>query len=326
MNPENPERKESEKTALSQVGKDNKAKGWFLTYPHCPADAQSCLDDLKDKLMEKWNLTIEEYVVCEEKHQDGSPHLHAFLKVHTPSGKGIRFKADRFDFIFEGKNYHGEYQIAKSWHAVQRYVAKDKKYITNLNLKAAMQKQSKKIGIKELETDPLELLEKGVITGLQLASFVKNQNIYKMLKNKRKANREIQLDIEKKRHIWYYGESNTGKTYRIKQMIKDDPDNWFQIPLNNDWIGYNEEKNLYIDEFKGQLTIQELNRLCDGGAKVNVKGGTVQLASDVVIYICSNYNIKECYKKADPIVLESLYNRFNEKMCYKTNEKYEVMD
>ena len=322
MDPVSPVRKESEKTALSQVGKDNKSKGWFLTYPQCPADAQSCLDDLRDKLQEKWNLAIEEYVVCEEKHQDGSPHLHAFLKLD----RKIRFKGDRFNFIYEGKEYHGDYQIAKSWHAVQRYVAKDKKYITNLNLKAAMQKQSKKIGIKELETDPLELLEKGVITGLQLASFVKNQNIYKMLKNKRKANREIQLDIEKKRHIWYYGESNTGKTYRIKQMIKDDPDNWFQIPLNNDWIGYNEEKNLYIDEFKGQLTIQELNRLCDGGAKVNVKGGTVQLASDVVIYICSNYNIKECYKKADPIVLESLYNRFNEKMCYKTNEKYEVMD
>lgn len=323
MDPADRDRKESEKTALSQAGKDNKSKGWFLTFPHCPADAQSCLDDLKDKLKEKWGLTIEEYVICEEKHKDGSPHLHAFIKIHE---RRIRFKEDRFNFIFEGKEYHGNYQVAKSWRAVQEYVAKGKKYITNLNLEAAQKKQSKKIGIEELEKDPLELLEKGVISGLQLASFVKNQNIYKMLKNKRKANREIQLDIEKKRHIWYYGESNTGKTYRIKQMIKAEPDNWFQIPLNNDWIGYNEEKNLYIDEFKGQLTIQELNRLCDGGAKVNVKGGTVQLASDVVIYICSNYNIKECYKKADSVVLESLYNRFNEKMCYKNEEKYEVME
>ena len=323
MDPEDPVRKESEKTALSQVGKDNKSKGWFLTFPHCPADAQSCLDDLKDKLKEKWGLTIEEYVVCEEKHKDGSPHLHAFIKIHE---KRIRFKENRFDFIFDGKEYHGNYQIAKSWRAVQEYVAKGKKYITNLNLDAAMKKQSKKIGIAELETDALELLEKGVITGLQLASFVKNQNMYKLLKNKRKANKEIQLDIEKKRHIWYYGESNTGKTYRIKQMIKNDPDNWFQIPLNNDWIGYNDEKNLYIDEFKGQLTIQELNRLCDGGAKVNVKGGTLQLASDVVLHICSNFNIKDCYKKSEAVLLESLYNRFNEKLCVKNNENYELIE
>ena len=323
MDPESPARKESEKTALSQVGSDNKSKGWFLTFPHCPADAQSCLDDIRDKLLSKWGLTIEEYVVCEEKHQDGSPHLHAFIKIHE---RRIRFKEDRFDFIFDGKEYHGNYQIAKSWHAVQGYVAKGKKYITNLNLEAAKKKQSKKIGVKELETDALELLEKGIITGLQLANFVKNQNLYRMLKNKRKANEDIDLNIEKKRHIWYYGESNSGKTYRLKTQIKNDPTNWFQIPLNNDWIGYNGEKNLYLDEFKGQLTVQELNRICDGSTKVNVKGGSLQLASDVVVHICSNYNIKECYKKLEPVLLESLYNRFNEKLCVKNNENYEVIE
>ena len=295
MNPAAQDRKETEKTALSQVGKDNKIKGWFLTFPQCPADAQSCLDDIRDK-MELRNVKIEEYVVCEEKHKNGDPHLHAFLKVSTESGKGIRFREDLFDFYFNGKTYHGNYQAAKSWKAVQGYVAKGNKYITNLNLEAAQKKQAKKIGIKELETDALELLENGVITGLQLANFIKNQNMYKLLKNKRKANSDIRLDIEKKRHFWYYGESNTGKTYRIKKMIKEDPDNWFQIPLNNDWIGYNGEKNLYLDEFKGQLTIQELNRLCDGSAKVNVKGGTLQLASDVVLHICSNFLIKSVIK------------------------------
>lgn len=325
MNPAAQDRKETEKTALSQVGKDNKIKGWFLTFPQCPADAQSCLDDIRDK-MELRNVKIEEYVVCEEKHKNGDPHLHAFLKVSTESGKGIRFREDLFDFYFNGKTYHGNYQAAKSWKAVQGYVAKGHKYITNLNLEAAQKKQAKKIGIKELETDALELLENGVITGLQLANFIKNQNMYKLLKNKRKANSDIRLDIEKKRHFWYYGESNTGKTYRIKKMIKEDPDNWFQIPLNNDWIGYNGEKNLYLDEFKGQLTIQELNRLCDGSAKVNVKGGTLQLASDVVLHICSNFNIQDCYKKTEAVLLESLYNRFNEKMCVKNGEEYQIIE
>ena len=103
-------------------------------------------------------------------------------------------------------------------------------------------------------------------------------------------------------------------------MIKNDPDNWFQIPTNNDWIGYSGEKNLYLDEFKGQLTIQEINRICDGSAKVNVKGGTLQLASDVVVHICSNFNIKDCYKKTEAVLLESLYNRFNEKLCVKKED------
>ena len=312
--------KESEKMCVSHA--DNKAKGWFLTYPQCPCPKEDCLADLKDGLKEKRNLDVEEYVVAEEKHENGDPHLHAFIKLN----KRIRFSKNLFDIIYEGKTYHGHYEIAKSWHAVEQYCKKEGDYISNLNIKAAQNKQSKKIGVKELESDPLELLERGVISGFQLANFVKNQNVYNLLKNKRKANRDINLDIEKKRHIWYYGESNSGKTYRLKTMIKNDPDNWFQIPTNNDWIGYSGEKNLYLDEFKGQLTIQEINRICDGSAKVNVKGGTLQLASDVVVHICSNFNIKDCYKKTEAVLLESLYNRFNEKLCVKNDEKYEVIE
>ena len=201
--------KESEKMCVSHT--DNKAKGWFLTYPQCPCPKEDCLADLRDGLKEKRNLDVEEYVVAEEKHENGDPHLHAFIKLN----KRIRFSKNLFDIIYEGKTYHGHYEIAKSWHAVEQYCKKEGDYISNLNIKAAQNKQSKKIGVKELESDPLELLERGVISGFQLANFVKNQNVYNLLKNKRKANRDINLDIEKKRHIWYYGESNSGKTYRL---------------------------------------------------------------------------------------------------------------
>ena len=42
--------KEPEKMCVSDAKKDNKAKGWFLTYPQCPASAQDVIDDLRDKL------------------------------------------------------------------------------------------------------------------------------------------------------------------------------------------------------------------------------------------------------------------------------------
>lgn len=322
MDPRDPKvaRKESEKTKLSQS--DNKAKGWFLTYPQCPCPKEECLSDLSDKLAEK-GLKIEEYVICEEVHKDGNPHLHAFIKLD----KRVRFKADRFDIIYEGKDYHGEYQIAKSWQAVKEYVIKDGNYISNINIEAAKKKQSKKIGIKELETDALELLEKGVISGLQLKSFIQNQNVYMFLKQKKeRAMQKIDFDIVKKRHFWIYGDSNTGKTMELKANIAMSPNDWFQIPTNNDWVGYNGEKNLYIDEYKGQLTIQELNRICDGGAKVNVKGGSTVLRNDVVVWICSNFSIKECYNKAEAVLLEALYNRFNEKYKMKTMEEKEKLD
>ena len=317
--------KESEKMCVSG---DNKAKGWFLTYPKCPCPMSDLLMDLTDNLALQ-KLAIVEYVICEEKHADGTPHLHAFIKLD----KRVRFKENRFNIIFDGKEYHGNYQIAKSWDAVKGYVVKGHKYIANIDVKQALKKQSKKIGAKELEMDPLDALEQGIITGFQLCNFVKNQNMYNLLKNKRKAITDIDLNVEKKRHVWYYGESNSGKTYRIKSMILEDNkkdekerEGWFQIPTNNDWTGYTNQKNLYIDEFKGQLTIQEINRICDGSAKVNTKGGSVQLASNVVVYVCSNYNIKNCYKKTEDMLLESLYNRFNEKMCAKSGEEYVLVE
>ena len=45
-----------------------------------------------------------------------------------------------------------------------------------------------------------------------------------------------------------------------------------------------------IEEFKGQLSVQQLNAICDGNYKVNTKGGSVE----------NN-------------ILETLYNRFIEK-------------
>ena len=178
--------KEPEKMCVS----DNKAKGWFLTYPQCPCPPEDCLADLSDKL-KLAGLGIEEYIIAEEQHENGDPHLHAFIKLN----KRVRFKKDRFDFIFEGKNYHGNYQVAKSWQAVKQYVQKGGKYISNIDVKAAMQKQSKKIGMKELEMDALDALEQGIITGFQLANFVKNQNVYNLLKNKRNAVQNLDLNL-----------------------------------------------------------------------------------------------------------------------------------
>lgn len=83
---------------------DNKAKGWFLTYPKCEVSPQAALEFLKEK------HTIVEYVIAQEDHQDGTKHLHAFVKLE----KRTRFKKDIFDF----PEHHGNYQIAKSWKAV----------------------------------------------------------------------------------------------------------------------------------------------------------------------------------------------------------------
>lgn len=136
-----------------------------------------------------------------------------------------------------------------------------------------------------------------------------------MIAKKRVRDRKDASPLKKKRHEWLYGESNTGKSTILREEIADEPENWFQIPPNNDWTGYYNQEHLYYDEYVGQLKMSELNRICDGGAKMNTKGGTVELAKDVVVHIVSNYSIDECYSEQKN--LDTLKNRFIENKLVK---------
>lgn len=286
-----------EKPAVKRI----RAKGWFCTWPKCALSKEDVLGVLKLK------YDVEEYVICCEKHADGENHLHAFLKV----ANRITFKADMFDI----HDYHGHYEVAKSWKAVKEYVKKDGDYISNLNLENAMKSKSKKLFKEDLLKSVEQVLDEGKISGLQVAQFYKCATIYKMLAKKKPMPEEMP---PKKRHLWFYGPSNSGKTSKLREMIKlKGEDNCFQMPTNNDWIGYYDQQMLYMDEFKGQLTIQELNRICDGGTKVNIKGASAILRWDVQVVICSNFSIKECYSKASDDLIETLLNRFKVEQLLK---------
>lgn len=47
----------------------------FLTYPQCPIRKGEALEQLTRL------LPIEKACIGEEKHEDGSPHLHAYIKL-----------------------------------------------------------------------------------------------------------------------------------------------------------------------------------------------------------------------------------------------------
>lgn len=52
-----------------------KGKSLFLTYPQCPLDKAAALEQLLQL------LPVEKALVAEEQHEDGSPHLHAYVKL-----------------------------------------------------------------------------------------------------------------------------------------------------------------------------------------------------------------------------------------------------
>lgn len=279
----------------SETQKRIQAKGWFLTWPQCSAEKERCLEHLRSI------AEVEEYIVAREKHEDGNYHLHAFVKYN----KKVYWKKDKWDF----DEFHGNYQVAKCWKAVEKYVKKGEDFITSIEIESAKAKKGKN-NIKMLESDPLEVLESGDIGYMQLKNLVANQQLYQLLKQKR-SREEIPI-LNKQRHVWNYGESNTGKTEKLKAFMNSvGLDNCFTIPYNNDWIGYTDQKYLIADEYKGQLTVQDLNRVCDGGAKMNTKGGTIQLRWDVEVIICSNLEIECVYCNCKQEIIQTVLNRFN---------------
>lgn len=96
------------------------AKHLLLTYPQCPCPKESCLDQLRAKDYGP-NKVPTYIVVSEEQHQDGSPHLHAYIIL---SSRCDITDARRLDITHNGINYHGNYQQSISPRGSHAYVEK----------------------------------------------------------------------------------------------------------------------------------------------------------------------------------------------------------
>ena len=117
--------------------KQKQAKGWFLTYPKCPIKKEDALELLKA------TGKIKEYVICEEEHKDGSPHLHAYIKYTRKQ----TWNKTKWDLL----TYHGNYGSERSYKGCLKYCKKKGDYISNIDIESALAKKGKKTN-KELLT------------------------------------------------------------------------------------------------------------------------------------------------------------------------------
>lgn len=85
--------------------------GFFLTYPRCDLSKEKVLDHLKTIGQ------VKSAVVAEEKHKDGTPHVHAFVKYQ----KRLDIRSSKY---FDIESFHGNYQTAKCSYAVEKYCKK----------------------------------------------------------------------------------------------------------------------------------------------------------------------------------------------------------
>lgn len=147
-----------------------RAKGWFLTYPQCPIEKEDALEQLKQ--LSPANQIVE-YVVAREKHQDEEFHLHAFLKY----AKRVEWTPTRWDI----GNYHGNYQVAKSWKAVSSYCKKDGDYISSIADSVLIDNKHALKNKQLMEISEKEAVDNGLIPLIHLPNLIKAKAAYRLL-------------------------------------------------------------------------------------------------------------------------------------------------
>ena len=106
-------------------------KHLFLTYAQYHGARENIWKQLEEKL-DKWG--VEKYLVSTEKHKDGNPHAHVYIRLNRKCNIINNEYLDILDEKNEKK--HGKYESCRSYQAVIGYVSKEglKEALTNMDL------------------------------------------------------------------------------------------------------------------------------------------------------------------------------------------------
>ena len=219
-------------------------------------------------------------VIGREEHKEESKdgdihHLHIYLQFEKQFNST---KPTVFDLKEGDKVYHPNIQSTKNKLDWIRYVVKeDDSYVAdgidvNAYIKSASQKKSyfflsevveKEVITREMiQENPKELRHlKNLVAGLNILKSLPTEADLLKMKPLEKVEiwgveYKVMPRVHKQKQLWICGPKNTGKTsFLIK--LKEDGYKGFEMPLNNDWSGYDDTYDyLYVDEFKGGITIQ----------------------------------------------------------------------
>ncbi len=322
--------------SIVQKGTSFQVTNLFITWPRCNVDKQECghlLKELLDPLF---------LIVAEEAHADGTPHLHAFVKLATRT----RVYHEELDLIV-GK--HGNYQRARSVLHCIRYCAKDDDYycdgievssyleasdashsakatlVFNMIKNGSTLKQvydiypdfafMNKAKIEdwieyfvELE-DTMQELEEWPMERLLLNSATANPQDYEIndwLSKNVKAPRVLG-----QKHLYIWGLTGLGKTGLYHAL-----ENYLTIYLmpTDKWHPLYENKKydlVVCDDFKGDQPLTFMNKFMDGlHLYLQKKGGGTIYRDFLPMIVFANLQPKDIYHRCPMVLVEAFSRRF----------------
>lgn len=255
---------------------------------------------------------IKHYIVAQEPHKDGSPHLHVYVNYD----KKVSFEVRRWDIA----GFHGNYQPVDHWRGWAKYCQKGANFITNFDLEAAASKKASGRAQNELimSTDLKELIKTGDI---HVRDYLRLQaNKAAIIKDSapllprcehyipNSLGKILPLLTEKRRHYWFWSASpNKGKTTFLNEIFKSFPSYRFVYKENFQSI-HPQTQFIILDEYTSpHLPLTQLNQMCDNTWQYSFKGGSAVTVDNVTILICGNKPPEEVY----PNLHELIKARFN---------------
>lgn len=314
--------------------KQIQAKKFYLTFPQSgTVTREEVMSRLSTRIP-----TLSAALVAQEFHSDGSPHLHVMIF----SSETLRYRDPHFWDFLVGK--HGNYQVMKSPQKCYEYCTKaDPTPLKFGNIVGSSQTGT---------TSKSDMVAKTLATSGSLQPVLEEYPGFSLLHYKQMVDfhslclqkKHLASLPRSKNPIVYNGNQQDTKLiidwlnanlyksrqFKAPQLFISSPPDFYKsslinalathcsvcyLPMFEDFYDsfYPEHTDLiFLDEFKGQKTVQFMNSFLQGGTVVmRKKNAQFTYTQNLPIIIASNFTLEECYSNLSktPGALSSLYSR-----------------
>ncbi len=274
----------------------NAVRQWFLTYPRCNVSK----DELLAHLQQAFGVTLQEFCICRETHEDGGLHLHAYVRYDKP---GVPRK-DIGKFDCDG--HHGNYQSVRSRRCVLEYVQKsDADVLTNIDKDLLVDKTKKRkkenaMVFGSSEEELKRMFDEGDFGYAGLVAMLKARHAHRLMAL-------LPLQSFNVKGIWIYGEPGAGKSHWARNQW---PDAYLKLQ-NKWWDGYDLQTEVLLEDFDNKVLGHHLKLWSDKwGCVGEVKGGMTPLLHERFI-VTSNYTISQLFTE-DVALCAAVSRRFQQ--------------
>ena len=289
---------------------------FFLTFPRCDLEKRVVFDYFLVK------FKPEVIIVSQEPHKNEGYHFHVWLEFK----KRLTIRNSRY---FDIQEYHCN--IGKIRNTLCNSRKNVIKYITKFDKEPLIfgfdmnEVNENNIRRKIIE----KLIKGGILSNVILEypqeifnyeKYRKNINLFNLDKNKPNK-------IIIRKCFWLYGPSGIGKSYLIRNTFND----LYEKSNNQWWDGYNNEKNVLIDDFdRTCIKLSYYLKIWGDNYRFNgeIKGGIIQPIYNKLI-ITSNYSIEDLFydiENPDQQLVDAIKRRYEEIYIYDKKQIKEIKE